>query len=135
LERLHPGSLDQYDPVTTEGKFTRPATNPGSDWWRIRNATTQTGYVLQPGAGDGQANGDAFGKGDLWALAYHSGEINDPNVDKTINIDPWVSGESLGTTKRLVTWYHAMYRHDGNADPEPCELAGPKLVLSRGCAG
>lgn len=135
LERRRAGTQDQYDPVTAEGTFIRPTTNPENDWFRVRSVQTQSGYLIEPGAHDGNASGDAYGKWDLAAVAYTAGQIDDPNSDTSINISPWVNGEALGTTKRLVTWYHATYAHNGNEDPEPCELAGPKLVFFYGCAG
>jgi len=66
----------------------------------------------------------------------NTGQINDPNTSTSINVAPWVSGEALGATKRLVTWYHATYSHDDpNGTGEACELAGPKLVPLVPCAG
>jgi subtilisin-like proprotein convertase family protein len=137
LEHRQPGTLDQYDPVPTEQKFIRPGIDPGSDWFRVRNPQTGTGYLLEPGSGDGNAAGDPYGKGDLWALALNANQINDPdNPDTSIGVDAWVNGEALGASKRLVTWYHATYTHDiAGGDNEPCDLVGPKLVYLQGCAG
>ena len=135
-ERVVPGTTDQWTPITTEGKFVRPATNLTGDWWRIKNPVTGTTYIVKPGGKDGTANGDTYGKDDYWVLAYNTNEINDPNTDTSINIDPWVNGESIGTTKRLVYWYHASYRHDyPGGDTQPCEVVGPRLEYSQPCAG
>jgi subtilisin-like proprotein convertase family protein len=136
IEHLRPGSSDDYDPVTTEATFVRPAVDPDKDYFRIRNPITGNGYILHPGQFDGTASGDTYGKWDLAALNNNNGEINDSNSNTSVNVAPWVSGETLGTSKRLVTWYHATYDHD---DPggtgEPCELAGPKFVPLVPCAG
>jgi subtilisin-like proprotein convertase family protein len=136
LERLRAGTPDVYDPIATEGTFIRPVTGGITDTWRIKNPATGNGYVVQPGALDGDANGDPYAQWDLAALAQNPDQINDPNTNTSININPWLTGETLGTTKRLVTWYHATYDHD---DPggtgEPCELAGPLLTPVVPCAG
>jgi subtilisin-like proprotein convertase family protein len=130
------GASDEFDPVPTEGSFVRPPAEATKDTWRVTNPQTGDGYMIQPGDFDGSASGDTYGKWDVTALALNSGQIDDPNSDTSINVAPWVNGESLGTSKRLVTWYHATYTHD---DPggggEPCELVGPKLVPTVPCAG
>lgn len=136
LERRRTGTTDTYDPVPTEAKLTRPAVNPENDWFRVRNPVTGTGWVFQPGLEDGSASGDTYAKGDFWGLALNSGQIDDPNSDTSIGIDGWVNAESLGASKRLVTWYHAGYGHDiAGGDNEPCELVGPRLVRVQGCDG
>jgi subtilisin-like proprotein convertase family protein len=136
LERLRAGTPDIWDPVSVEGTFVRPATDSEKDWFRIKNPMTGNGYVLKPGALDGNATGDAYGKWDLAALAWNTNEINDPETNTSINVAPWVTGEAIGASKRLVTWYHATYDHD---DPggtgEPCEIAGPDLIPLAPCAG
>lgn len=136
LERSRPGTIDEYDPIATEGTFIRPTQDYEKDFWRVKNQTTGNGYVIQPGPYDGTAFGDAYAKWDVAGLALNASQINDPNTDTSIGIGPWVNGEALGTSKRLVTWYHATYAHD---DPggtgEACELAGPKLVPLVPCAG
>jgi subtilisin-like proprotein convertase family protein len=136
LERRRTGTQDDYDPIATEGTFVRPVTDGDKDFWRIKNPATGNGYLVEPGLLDGNANGDSYGKWDFAALALNAGQIDDPNSDTSINIAPWLNGEALGTTKRLVTWYHATYDHeDPNGSGEPCELAGPKLVPLVPCAG
>jgi len=136
LERRRAGTTDDYDPITTEGTFVRPALEFDKDFWRIKNPATGNGYLIEPGPFDGTANGDAYGKWDLAGLALNPSQINDPNTDTSIGISSWLNGEALGANKRLVTWYHATYAHD---DPggtgEACELAGPKLVPLVPCAG
>lgn len=138
LERRRAGTQNTYDPITTEGTFLRSPTGWANDYFRVKNPQTGNGYLIQPGALDGHATNDTYAKFDLAALALNSGQINDPNPteETRITIEPWLTGETLGGTKRLVTWYHATYDHD---DPggtgEACELAGPKLVPLVPCAG
>jgi len=138
LERRRSGTVDTYDPIATEGTFVRPPADGDKDFWRIKNPSTGNGYIVEPGVFDGTASGDTYGKWDLAALALNTtqAEINDPNGDTSVNVAPWVTGEGLGTTKRLVTWYHATYSHDDpTGSGEPCELTGPKLVPLIPCAG
>jgi subtilisin-like proprotein convertase family protein len=136
LERRRTGTLDDYDPIATEGTFLRPKTNWDQDYWRIMNPLTANGYVLQPGEYDGQANDDPYGKWDLAALALNSSQIDDPNSNTSINIAPWVTGEALGAAKRLVTWYHVTYAHDDpGGSGEACEISGPRFVPLTPCAG
>ncbi len=136
IERRRAGTPDVYDPIATEGTFLRPTTGGTTDLWRIMNPATGNGYIVQPGPLDGEANGDAYAQWDLAALAQNPDQINDPNTNTSINITPWISGEALGTTKRLVTWYHATYDHyDPGGTGEACELAGPLLTPFVPCAG
>jgi subtilisin-like proprotein convertase family protein len=136
LERRHTGTPNTYDPIATEGTFLRPISGGDQDFFRIKNPATGNGYLVEPGLVDGNANGDAYGQWDFAGLALNPNEIDDPNgTDTSINIGPWLGGEALGTTKRLVTWYHATYTHnDPNGTGESCELAGPKLVPNNSCA-
>ena len=136
LERRQPGTADVYNPVTTEGTFLRPVALGDQDFFRIKNPATGNGYVVQPGLTDGNANGDTYGKWDFAALALNASQIDDPGTGTSINIASWINGEALGTTKRLVTWYHATYDHDDpNGSGESCELAGPKFVPTASCPG
>lgn len=132
LERRRAGTQDQWDPVMAEGRFYRP-TDVQNDWWRIRNPQTGTTLILKPGAHDGDVGGDPYAKGDTWALAYNTGQIDDPNGNTSINIDPWVNGEAIGATKRLVMWYRAGFLHDvAGGEIEPCHLVGPRLERAAG---
>jgi len=129
LERRRAGTQSTYDPISTEATFVRPTSSPASDWWRVKNPQSGNGYLIEPGTLDGSASGDSWGKWDVAALALNPNEINDPNTDESIEISPWLNGEALGATKRLVTWYHASYTHnDPGGTGEPCELVGPTLV-------
>ena len=136
LERRRADTQDDYDPIATEGTFIRPATGGDKDYWRITNPLTGNGYLVEPGALDGNAIGDTYGKWDLAALALNAGQINDPNTNTSINVAPWVTGEALGAAKRLVTWYHVTYAHDDpGGSGEACEISGPRLVPLTPCAG
>jgi subtilisin-like proprotein convertase family protein len=137
LEHRVPGSEDLYTPVTAEGKFVREAAVGSIDRWRIQNPQSGSAYLIVPGDEDSTANGDAYADADLWALAYNTSQINDPNAGATgIRINSWINGEALGDTKRLVTWYHAGYIHDvGRDGDEACELVGPRLVPYKMCSG
>src|SRR4029079_15104026 len=87
LERRAPGPTLAWTPISREGVFTRPADGFAADWWRIRNPATGFEYVLEPGEEAGSAAGDDYARGDLWALAYNAGQIDDPNVGTAIGID------------------------------------------------
>jgi subtilisin-like proprotein convertase family protein len=138
LERRRDGSIDDYDPIATEGTFIRPAANSEDDYFRIMNPSTAGGYVLQPSELDGNAVNDPYGKFDLAGLALNSSQIDDPNPNgsTSINIAPWVNGEALGAAKRLVTWYHVTFNHDDpGGSGEACEISGPKFVPLTPCKG
>jgi len=121
-----PGAPASPDPIASEGRFDRSSTFPENDWLRIENPGTGTAWILMPSARDGSALGDSYAKGDLWALAQQSGEINDQNVDTSIRLDPWVNGEPLGASKRLVLWYRGGWAHDESHTG--CGFAGPTLA-------
>jgi len=136
LERRRAGTADVYDPIGTEGTFVRDPANFDKDYFRVKNPQTGNGYVIEPGDVDGSASGDTYAKWDIAGLALNSGEIDDPNSNTSINVQPWVTGESLGASKRLITWYRAGWVHDDpGGSGEACELAGPKLVPLTPCAG
>ena len=123
-----PGMPGSTVPIASEGSFVRSTSDPENDWLRIANPQTGTAWVLMPAASDGSAQGDSYAKRDVWALAEHSTEINDPQTDTSIAIDPWINGEALGTTRRLVLWYRAGWSHDDAAHGPGCGFAGPRLV-------
>lgn len=140
VERRRAGTSNTWDPIATEQKFNRNLTDPASDWVRLRHPASGRAWVIQPRSTDGSAQGISYARGDFWALTHAPTEINDPNTATEINIDPWLTGEALGTTKRSVTWYHATYTHDINGlgvgpdHAEDCHLSGPAFVRQR-CRG
>ncbi len=134
LERRVPGTLAEWSPVSREAVFNRPTTSWTEDWWRVRNPATGGEYVLKPGPEDGSAQGVDYARGDVWALAYNPGQIDDPNTGTAIQIDGWLSNESLGTTKRLVLWYRAGFTHDWEpSGTETCHYVGPTIEPARLC--
>ncbi len=79
--------------------------------WRVRNLTTGQGYVLVPGAEDGEA--DSYGVGDFWALRYRSTQLDDSAVatGTKAHIDSFVNGGSIDDAN-VVVWYAAHFTHD-----------------------
>ncbi|MGH9818923.1 MAG: hypothetical protein ACRD43_02040, partial [Pyrinomonadaceae bacterium] len=108
-------------PITTEIVRTR---NVGTNRRiLVQNSTGDEAYMLVPNVSDGKA--DAFGVSDFWILKYKSptgdpvtSEIDDGRmpgaVDPSINISPWVNGESL-VDQDVVVWYAAHFTHDDAA--------------------
>ncbi len=132
-------------PVTAELKtFKNFQTNKG---FIIQNANGDEAYQLTPSITDGQVADslgnvtDTYGVADLWLLRFSGtagspGELDDPNSGSAINIDPWLTGESLAG-QDVVIWYGAHYRHadganllDPNRSPEiisGTHVVGPDL--------
>lgn len=125
-------------------EFNNPPIIPGTNWhtksyeimrlrspshnrqWRVENATSGKGYTIVPGANDGTAAGDYYGKGDLWFLRYHPGEIDDsPIVGTEIQIDKYKNGEPL-LNQDVVVWYGAHFTHDISGPPVN-HVVGPNL--------
>jgi hypothetical protein len=123
-----PGTPGSSVPIPSEGSFYRSTSTPENDWLRIENPQTGTAWILMPSARDGSAQGDSYAKRDVWALAENPGEINDPNLDTSIRLDPWINGEALGASKRLVLWYRGGWSHDDPSHETACGFAGPRLV-------
>ena len=81
LERRRTGTLDDYDPIATEGTFLRPTTDWDKDYWRIMNPLTANGYVLQPGElRRHRRTMIRTASGTSAALALNSSQIDDPNT-------------------------------------------------------
>lgn len=101
--------------------------------WRVRHTATGEAYEIVPGAHDGTST--AYGTGDLWALRWHPGELDDGQGFTT---DPALSRaqlerfmsppESVADTD-VVVWYAGHYVHD--AGVEVGHRVGPDLVPSR----
>ena len=79
--------------------------------WRVKNRGSGEGYVIVPGANDGEA--DAYGVGDFWALRRRAGQIDDYPIgdDTRARIDRFVNRESIVGTD-VVVWYVGHFSHD-----------------------
>jgi hypothetical protein len=94
--------------------------------WRISNQRSGRGYDIVPGHNDGTAAGDAYAKGDVWFLRYHSNEIDDePIVGTEIQIDKYRNGESI-LGQDVVAWYGAHFTHDVSG-PHVDHIVGPAM--------
>jgi hypothetical protein len=94
--------------------------------WRIANERSGRAYDIVPGGNDGTAAGDAYAKGDVWFLRYHSTEIDDePRVGTEIQIDKFRNGESIDG-QDVVAWYGAHFTHDVSG-PHVDHIVGPTL--------
>lgn len=102
-------------PIRTETAFFRNYARNRS--FVIQNANGNEAYSITPNLTDStvtDANGvliDTFGKGDFWLLKFQGtaaspGELDDPNTDSSINLAPWLNGESL-VGQDVVIWYGA----------------------------
>jgi hypothetical protein len=107
--------------------------NPGRKRrWRVRTQGSNEGYVIVPGAHDGEA--DNYGVGDLWALRYRSGQIDDGAVATSTraNLDAFVNGESIVGTN-VVVWYAGHFSHepDDHDHAGGSHIVGPTLRPDR----
>ena len=65
--------------------------------------------------------------GDLWALRWRPGEIDDePSPDTRIHLHPFNNREPIDG-EDVVVWYGAHFTHDVRG-PEVSHVVGPKLV-------
>jgi hypothetical protein len=98
--------------------------------WQVRNTVSGESYTLIPGAGDGRS--DSFGVGDLWALRYRPGQIDDgvgfttDLSEARAHLNRFINGESIRDTN-VVLWYAAHFSHDVN-EHHAGHIVGPKLV-------
>jgi hypothetical protein len=116
-------------PIRTETAFFRNYARNRS--FVIQNANGNEAYSITPNLTDStvtDANGvliDTFGKGDFWLLRFQGtaanpGELDDPNTDSSINLAPWLNGESL-VGQDVVIWYGA---HQTRVDDASLSLSG-----------
>jgi hypothetical protein len=95
--------------------------------WRVTHASSGSGYDIVPGANDSTAAGDAYAVGDLWALRWRPGEIDDePAPDTSIHLHKFNNREPIDG-QDVVVWYGAHFTHDVRG-PEVSHVVGPKLV-------
>jgi hypothetical protein len=124
------GGAAKWTTMQWEAKRMRP---PGRKrYWRVENRDGR-GYDVLPGPNDGTAVGDAFAKGDFWALRYRPDELDDhPIVDTEIELDRFVQRQSI-VDQDVVVWYGAHFTHDVRADgpADPDHVVGPTLVPRR----
>jgi len=124
-----PGHADNWHTLRHEVRRKR---NPGRKRrWRIKNRGTNEGYVLVPGAHDGEA--DSYGVGDFWALRYRPGQVDDhPAGDTRAHIDRFVNGDSIVGTD-VVVWYAGHFTHDvaHEHDGGGSHIVGPTLRPDR----
>jgi hypothetical protein len=112
----------------------RRSRNPGRKRrWRVRSQGDDAGYVLTPGANDGEA--DNYGVGDLWALRYRSNQIDDGAVATSTraHLDAFVNGESIVGTN-VVLWYVGHFTHETGHDHHAAgggHIVGPTLKPDR----
>jgi hypothetical protein len=93
--------------------------------WSVIDSQTRRGYRIVPGA-ETALPADNFSQGDLWALIYHAGEIDDGHTlgQCPVDFSSWLNGESLAGD--VVLWYRTGWLHV-SGDLSPCELEGPTL--------
>jgi hypothetical protein len=101
--------------------------------WRVRNRGSGEGYVIVPGANDGEA--DSYGVGDFWALRHRPGQIDDGSIATSTraHLDGFVNGQSIVGTN-VVVWYAAHFSHDVAHDHGGgggSHILGPTLVPDR----
>jgi hypothetical protein len=95
--------------------------------WRVAHAASGAGYEIVPGANDSTAAGDAYAVGDVWALRWRPGEIDDePAPDTRINLQPFNNREPIDG-QDVVLWYGAHFTHDVRG-PNVSHVIGPTLV-------
>jgi hypothetical protein len=103
--------------------------------WQVRNTQTGDAYELIPGEDDGTA--DTFGRGDVWILRFHEGEIDDgisaapsqagqSQFNAPAQIDRFVNGEDV-SNQDVVVWYAAHFVHDVGEAEEHSHYVGPVL--------
>jgi hypothetical protein len=142
--------FDIGEPANVVREFNDPPVGGGPKWttmkweakrfraparkrrWRVQNRLGQA-YDILPGESDGTARGDAYSKGDFWALRYRPDEIDDhPIVATEAELDRFVQRLAL-PFEDVVVWYGAHFEHDvrhhGPADPD--HIVGPTLVPRR----
>jgi hypothetical protein len=95
--------------------------------WRVEHAGSGAGYEIVPGPNDSTARGDAYAVGDVWALRWRPGEIDDePVPDTMIHLHKFNNREPIDG-QDVVLWYGAHFTHDVRG-PEVSHVVGPKLV-------
>lgn len=124
-------------PVETEAAFFRNYARNRS--FMVQNANGDEAYVITPNLTDSSVTDalgnltDTFGKGDFWLFRFKGtpsspDELNDPNTNSSINIDPWLTNESL-VNQDIVIWYGAhQTRKDEASFTAPNVLTGQHVI-------
>ena len=100
--------------------------------WRVRNAASGDAYTIVPGPNDGSPT--SYGVGDVWALRYHAGEIDDGQSFTTdlalsrAHLKRFMSPPEAVADTDVVVWYTAHCVHD--AGVQIGNRVGPDLVPS-----
>jgi hypothetical protein len=126
------------NPITTESAFFRNYARNRS--FLIQNANGNEAYTLVPNPIDSSAADvfgnltDPYGKGDFWLFRFQGTaadplELNDPNINTSINIDPWLNSESL-VNQDIVIWYgaHQTRKDDASLTAAPMALTGQHVI-------
>lgn len=145
------GYWEKWDPLFAEMGRMRDST-AGVRKWRVRNTTTNRGYVIYPledtstpGGGDGVAT--STGVADFWALRYNS--ANQEETDDCFGSSPicsissgngyWAhtprfvdqnADPSFMIGKDVVVWYGVSHYHPTGVDQTPpaCERENGPLI-------
>lgn len=125
-------------PIETESAFFRNYARNRSIL--IQNATGNEAYVVIPNQTDSSVTDaagvltDTYGKGDFWLFRFQGtaaspGEINDPNTNTSINVAPWLTGESVNN-QDIVVWYgaHQTRKDDASFAESPNILTGRHVI-------
>jgi hypothetical protein len=95
--------------------------------WAVMDRSSQRGYLLVPGAGDGAA--DAFSSADLWVLRYQ------PTEDRN-GLQGNAAGDGLGAYlnhedvggQDVVVWYCGHLSHHAHDGGDHWHAVGPDLI-------
>ncbi|MFN0174322.1 MAG: hypothetical protein ACKVU0_06735 [Saprospiraceae bacterium] len=106
--------------------------------WKVSNTAGEY-YCIQPGHHDGDGSGDAWAKGDVWAVRYYGNELEDgvscigcPGTTATMQDNVFLTGENI-LQKDVVIWYRASFDHDAqHGGGHGAEIVGPDLVPGTG---
>ena len=100
----------RWVPVEREGRYRRDASHR---LWRVVDTQIGAGYQLTPGPDDNVADG--YARGDVWALRFAPGEIDDGNhyTGTASNIDAFMAEgrEDISDTD-VVLWYGVHFYHN-----------------------
>ncbi|MGH2949559.1 MAG: hypothetical protein ACRDPC_25430, partial [Solirubrobacteraceae bacterium] len=124
-----PGHADSWHTLRHEVRRRRNADRKRR--WRVKNRGSGEGYLIVPGAGDGEA--DSYGVGDFWALRRRRGQIDDYPIGGSTraHLDRFVNRESIVGTD-VVVWYAGHFAHDTSHDHDGgSHIVGPTLRPDR----